>query len=105
MTEAPRAPVGIRKIGGGVLPPRLVNQTEPNFDEYARANKIAGNCLISLILGTDGIPSHLIIERPAGAGLDEEALKAVQQYKFDPATEDGKPVAVQLNIEVNFQIF
>jgi hypothetical protein len=29
----------------------------------------------------------------------------VQQYKFKPATEAGKPVAVQLNVEVNFQIF
>jgi protein TonB len=38
-------------------------------------------------------------------GLDEKALEAVRQYKFKPAMENGKPVLVELNVEVNFQIF
>jgi protein TonB len=38
-------------------------------------------------------------------GLDEKAIEAVQQYRFKPAMENGKPVLVELNIEVNFQIF
>jgi len=40
-----------------------------------------------------------------GMGLDEKAIEAVKQYKFRPAMEGGKPVLVELNIEVNFQIF
>jgi protein TonB len=40
-----------------------------------------------------------------GLGLDEKAVDAVKQYKFKPATQDGKPVPVQVNLEVNFQIF
>jgi TonB family protein len=104
-SERPNHPEALKKIGGGVQPPRLTHQVEPAFDEYARATKISGSCLINLLVGSDGAPSHLGIVRPAGAGLDEEALKAVQQYVFAPAVEDGKPVAVELNIEVNFQIF
>jgi TonB family protein len=104
-TERPTQSDGTRKIGGGVQPPRLTHQVEPAFDEYARANKISGKCLINFIVGSDGEPSHLTILRPLGAGLDEEALKAVQQYVFAPALEDGRPVAVEINIEVNFQIF
>jgi protein TonB len=38
-------------------------------------------------------------------GLDEKAVEAVRQYKFKPATKDGKPVKVELSIDVNFQIF
>ncbi len=38
-------------------------------------------------------------------GLDEKAVEAVQQYKFRPAMQNGKPVQVDLNVEVNFQIF
>jgi protein TonB len=38
-------------------------------------------------------------------GLDEKAVEAVRQYKFKPATEGGKPVKVDLTIDVNFQIF
>ena len=37
--------------------------------------------------------------------LDHKAVEAVEQYKFKPAMKDGKPVAVYVNIEVNFQIF
>jgi protein TonB len=36
-------------------------------------------------------------------GLDEKALEAVRQYKYKPAMKDGKPVMVQLNLEVKFQ--
>ena len=43
--------------------------------------------------------------RGVGMGLDEKAVAAVQQYRFKPATQNGKPVAVYLNVEVNFQIF
>jgi protein TonB len=40
-----------------------------------------------------------------GKGLDEKAVDAVRQYRFNPAMEAGKPVAVELNVEVAFQIF
>jgi protein TonB len=43
--------------------------------------------------------------RGVGMGLDEKAVEAVQQYKFKPALKNGSPVAVYLNVEVNFQIF
>jgi TonB family protein len=36
-------------------------------------------------------------------GLDEKAVEAVRQWKFEPATLDGTPVAVQATVEVNFR--
>jgi protein TonB len=38
-------------------------------------------------------------------GLDEKALAAVKQYRFRPAMENGKPVLVELNVEVTFTVF
>jgi protein TonB len=38
-------------------------------------------------------------------GLDEKAVEAVKQYRFKPAMENGKPVAVEMNVEVLFEIF
>lgn len=43
--------------------------------------------------------------RKAADGMNQSALDAVTKYKFKPATENGKPVAVYLNVEVNFEIF
>jgi periplasmic protein TonB len=96
---------GPRRIGGGVSAPEVIYQVEPEFSEEARKAKFAGNVLVSLWVGTDGLPSHVRVIRPVGMGLDEKALEAVKQYRFKPAMENGKPVLVELNIEVNFQIF
>jgi protein TonB len=60
--------------------------------------------VVSMIVGTDGEPHNVHILRGAGMGLDEEAMKAVKQYRFKPAMQNGKPVAVYVNVQVNFQI-
>ena len=45
------------------------------------------------------------IARSLGLGLDEKALEAVRQWKFEPARKDGQPVAVLVNVEVNFRLY
>jgi protein TonB len=96
---------GPRRIGGGVSAPQLVYSVEPEFSEEARKAKVAGNVLVNLWVDTNGMPSHVHVIRGVGMGLDEKAVEAVKQYKFKPAMENGKPVLVELNVEVNFQIF
>ncbi|MGH9596804.1 MAG: energy transducer TonB [Edaphobacter sp.] len=96
---------GPRQIGGGVSAPVLIYSVEPEFSEEARKAKVAGNVLVALWVGTDGLPSHVHVVRGVGMGLDEKAAEAVRQYRFKPAMENGHPVLVQLNVEVNFQIF
>jgi protein TonB len=96
---------GPRRIGGGVSAPQLIFSVEPEFSEEARKAKVAGNVLVNLWVDTNGNPSHVRVIRGVGMGLDEKAVEAVKQYKFKPAMENGKPVLVELNVEVNFQIF
>jgi TonB family protein len=38
-------------------------------------------------------------------GLDQKAVEAVKKWKFQPAEKDGRPVAVQINVEVNFRLY
>jgi protein TonB len=96
---------GLRRIGGGVSAPVLQYSVEPEFSEEARKAKAAGNVLVTLIVDVNGRPQDVHVLRGVGMGLDEKAVEAVKQYKFKPAMENGKPVPVQLNVEVNFQIF
>ncbi len=96
---------GPRRIGGGVSAPILIYSVEPEFSEEARKAKVAGNVLVNLYVDQNGNPSHVHVIRGVGMGLDEKAVEAVKQYKFKPAMENGKPVLVELNVEVNFQIF
>jgi periplasmic protein TonB len=96
---------GPKRIGGGVSQPQLIYSVEPEFSEEARKAKVAGNVLVNLWVDTNGNPSHVHVIRGVGMGLDEKAVEAVKQYRFKPALENGKPVLVELNVEVNFQIF
>ena len=102
-TSPPSA--GPRRIGDGVSAPILIYSVEPELSEEARKNKIEGNVLVGFWVDTDGKPSHIRVLRGIGYGLDENAVEAVRQYKFKPAMENGKPVLVELNAEVNYQIF
>jgi protein TonB len=96
---------GPRRIGGGVSAPEVRYKVDPEFSEEARKAKVAGNVLVNLWVDTNGLPTHVHVIRGVGMGLDEKAVEAVKQYRFKPAMENGKPVLVELNIEVNFQIF
>jgi protein TonB len=96
---------GVYHIGGGVRPPSVLVSVDPEFSEEARKAKFSGNVLVDLIVDEQGNPSHVRVARGVGMGLDEKAVEAVRQYKFKPATKDGKPVKVELSIDVNFQIF
>jgi protein TonB len=96
---------GVRRIGGGVSPPQVLFAPEPEFSEEARKAKVAGNVLVYLQVDTNGRPMNVRVLRGIGMGLDQKALEAVRQYKFKPAMENGHPVIVEMNVEVNFQIF
>jgi len=96
---------GLRKIGGGVSTPVVIYQVEPEFSEEARKAKFMGVVLVNLIVDAHGLPQNVHTLRGVGMGLDEKAVEAVRQYRFKPAMEGGKPVPVELNVEVNFQIF
>jgi protein TonB len=96
---------GVRRIGGGVSAPEVLFAPEPEFSEEARKSKVSGNVLVYLQVDEQGRPIHVRVLRGLGMGLDEKALEAVRQYRFKPAMEDGRPVAVEMNVEVNFNIF
>ena len=95
----------LRRVGGTVTQPRLLSKVDPQFSEQASKTGFSGAVLINFIVDTNGLPRNVHVLRGVGMGLDENAVAAVKQYTFSPAMEDGKPVPVSLNVEVNFHIF
>jgi TonB family protein len=96
---------GLYHVGGGVSAPQLVFAPDPEFSDEARRAKYQGVCVVSLIVDAQGNPQRVQVVRHLGMGLDEKAVEAVKQYRFKPATLQGKPVPVEVNIEVNFRIY
>jgi TonB family protein len=97
---------GLYRVGGGVSAPVPVFTPEAEFSDEARRAKYQGVCLVQFIVDTQGNPQNVHVIRTLGMGLDEKAVEAVRKYKFKPAMKDGKtPVAVMVNIEVNFRLY
>jgi periplasmic protein TonB len=96
---------GAFKVGGGVSAPKAIYAPDPEYSEEARKVKHMGVVVLWLVVGPDGKPRDIRVARTLGLGLDEKAIEAVKNWRFEPALKDGKPVAVQVNIEVNFHLY
>jgi TonB family protein len=90
-------------VGGEVKPPTLVHTYNPTFTDLANAQKFTGNVKLYLWFDSDGKVSHVSVAQPAGLGLDEAAIAAVEQYQFQPATLNGNAVTVDLYLNVSFK--
>jgi len=76
-----------------------------SYPKEAAEKKIEGSVLMSFIVEKDGTVSEVKVTRKLGFGLDEEAIKAVKtSKKWNPGTQDGKPVRVKYNIPVKFSL-
>jgi TonB family protein len=95
---------GASHVGGGVSAPKPILSPEPEYSEMARKAKIQGTCILWLIVGPDGKPRNIRVASPLGYGLDEKAVEAVKKWRFKPSYKDGKPVPVEINIEVGFHL-
>jgi hypothetical protein len=84
---------------------RLLTTFEPESNEFAQANAVAGMALYHTVVGADGKAQEIAIGRPIGFGLDENAVAAIRTASFQPAVKDGKPVPVLLDLVVQFRIF
>ena len=96
---------GLFRVGGGVSAPRALDTPDPEYSEEARKAKYQGTCVLWLIVGSDGKPRDVKVARALGMGLDEKAIEAVRNWRFQPAMKDGHPVPVMINVEVNFRLY
>lgn len=92
-------------VGGGVSAPRPIYDPDPEYSDEARRAKYQGTVLLWVVVGADGRPHEIRVQRSLGMGLDEKAIEAVRQWRFEPSMKDGHPVAVQVIIEVFFRLF
>jgi protein TonB len=103
--ESSSGPAGLSvRRGRGVTPPQLVYKVEPEFSEEARKSKHQGMVVLTIEVDASGNVRNVRVRQGLGLGLDEKAIEAVSHWRFRPAIVDGKPVATEATVEVNFQL-
>lgn len=104
-TSSPDAARPSNKTAAHISPPVPLIQTNPEYPEKARNEKINGRCLVAFTVDADGLPRGVRIVKSLDPDLDASAVQAVERWKFKPATEDGVgPIPFELAAEVNFQL-
>jgi len=96
---------GPYRVGGGVTAPRAIYDPEPEYSEEARKAKFQGIAILQVVIDADGRPRDIRVAQSAGMGLDEKAIEAVRRWRFEPGRLGEKPVAVVVNVQVNFRLY
>lgn len=96
---------GPYRVGLGVSAPRAIYDPEPEYSDEARRAKYQGVVVLRVVVGSDGRPENIRVAQTLGMGLDQKAIDAVRQWRFEPGRKDGQPVAVLVDIQVNFRLY
>jgi TonB family protein len=96
----PQTKEPVYELGNGVTPPRITHQVAP--EHPAHGFRLSGTVLLGLVVTSQGEPDGVHVVRSLEKEMDQAAIDAVQQWRFDPATKDGKPVAVKISVEIRF---
>jgi TonB family protein len=92
--------------GGDVKPPRLVSEVKPHYTPEAMEARIQGSLKLEAVVLDTGDVGDVEVTQSLDDiyGLDNEAVKALKQWRFEPGTKDGKPVAVLIEVEMSFTL-
>jgi TonB family protein len=96
----------LSKVGGNISAPKPIKSPSANYSDEARRAKIMGVCVVSLIVDANGMPQHPKIIRSLEESLDEEAIRAIERWRFKPAMKNGStPVPVAITVEMDFHLY
>jgi TonB family protein len=97
---------GVYRPGSGVTSPQLLTQVKPQYTTDAMRAKIQGKVLLEVVVMPDGRAGDIRVIRSLDRtfGLDEEAIKAMRQWRFRPGTRQGQAVPVLVTVEMEFTL-
>lgn len=103
-------PAGVFRAGKdgspGVIAPKLIKDVKPNYTAEAMRAKIAGRVVMEAVVGIDGTVGDVRVTKSLDRefGLDDQAVKALKQWRFEPGTKGGVPVPVLVVTEMSFSL-
>jgi TonB family protein len=85
--------------------PRILSKPEASYTEEARKNQIDGTVVLRVVLSADGTVTNIHPVSGLPNGLTERAMAAASQIKFVPATKDGRPVSMWMELRYSFNLY
>jgi periplasmic protein TonB len=93
---------GPYRPGSGIEAPRLLREVKADYTEEARRRSISGDVVLEIVVRSNGTVGDVRVLQALGGGLEQQAIQAVRQWKFEPARRKGVPVDVLVEVAVEF---
>ncbi len=101
--KQPSAPVAPLPVGGDVKQAELISKVAPVYPSLAKNQHVSGNVLVDALIDANGkVTTMKVISGPTL--LHQAAMDALRQWKYQPATLDGKPVPMHLTVTLQFRL-
>jgi TonB family protein len=103
---AAQEPSTVNRPGEGVTSPSIVREVKPRYTDAAKKERIQGTVMMDVVVQPDGTVGDVTVTRSLDTtyGLDDEAVKAMKQWTFEPGKKDGKAVPVLVQVEMSFSL-
>ncbi len=95
---------GAVAVGGDISAPIKIFSPQPQYTEDARQARVQGVVILRTVVDTEGEVVNVKILKGLPGGLTESAMETVSQWKFKPALQRGKPVAVYFLLTISFSL-
>jgi TonB family protein len=92
------------QLGADVVRPRVLDHPTPLYTPEAREARVQGAVILQLVVAVSGEVLDAKVMKGLPMGLSQEAIEAVRQWRFEPATLQGSPVPSCYAVDVNFRL-
>ena len=92
----------VYELGDDITPPRLIRHVNPEYSPGSRGVRLEGPVIIGAVISSTGAPKKPHVVKSLDKDVDQAAVEAVKQWLFAPGKKNGKPVAVNIQIEIRF---
>lgn len=84
---------------------KITRKVEPRYTEEARRNRTSGTVIVEMVLRASGEVTDIVVIRGLPHGLNDSAVRAAQETKFEPALKDDRKVSQYLRVEYGFRTY
>jgi TonB family protein len=92
-----------QRVTSGMKPPKATRSPDPSYPEIPSDAEPKGVVIMLVGINTKGHVGLVHVLRSSNQAFENSAVSTVKTWKFSPAKKDGRPVPVQVTVEMKFQ--
>lgn len=89
---------------GHATAPQVIAKAQAKYTDEARRSGVQGVVLLSAVVDESGKAQDIRVEHSVDPGLDQEAIKALRRWRFQPGVQEGHPVRFPVHVEITFRL-